>query len=71
MKRTLQLIVSIVIVMGVGCKRESNSARETDVVPQNPKVDAVKRLLLERATKWLFPPNGIVLVQYKRDSTRK
>ena len=43
MKRTLQLIVSIVIVMGVGCKRESNSARETDGVSQKPRAEEEKK----------------------------
>lgn len=43
MKRILQLISSIVIVMGVGCKRESNSARETDGVSQKPRAEEEKK----------------------------
>ena len=43
MKRILRLISSIVIVMGTGCKRESNSARETDDVSQKPRVEEVKK----------------------------
>ena len=43
MKRILRLISSIVIVMGVGCKRESNSARETDGVSQKPRADEEKK----------------------------
>ena len=43
MKRILRLIFSIVIVMGVGCKRESNSARETDGVSQKPRAEEEKK----------------------------
>ena len=43
MKRILRLISSIVIVMGVGCKRESNSARETDGVSQKPRAEEEKK----------------------------
>ena len=46
MKQILQLISLIVIAMEVGCKRESNSARETDAVPLKPKVEAVKKTSL-------------------------
>jgi hypothetical protein len=43
MKRILQLISSIVIVMVIGCNKESRSPHESDAIPLNPKVEAVKK----------------------------
>ena len=43
MKRTLQLLAFVISVIVLGCKRESRSPRETDAVPLNPKVEAVKK----------------------------
>ena len=43
MKRTLQLLAFVISVIVLGCKRESRSPRETDAVPLNPMVEAVKK----------------------------
>ena len=43
MKRILQIFSSIVIVMVVGCRRESGSPQESDVVSQKPEGGEVKK----------------------------